>query len=286
MKQPEQPNEPFYPISKLYLFPRYDRRSWEKAHGRQAPPYDPNRRPKYWADPEAAQRSDANGQVEYDYFDFGAREFRKLSLSVNEAETPNLPGRYVYPKYEPAPTPAVVMNPGGSTSPINPVMLASRDEAEALAAELDADAVLEQDQFAGAFRIDWSGETRRIFMLRIGGQLYNAGLLLARKNRHGVGAPGEWTRGSSGQPIWIPKPQETGEDDRRPEVPMPIRPLLENEQLYLGNPFKVIVYRTDMDSEYNRPQDTVGFPPDVLTLLERIDSNIQQLLLLAMTERP
>jgi len=42
---------------------------------------------------------------------------------------------------------------------------------------------------------------------------------------------------------------------------------------------KVIVYRTDRESEFNRPDaGQPAFPPDVRTILERIDANLQQLL--------
>ncbi len=279
------PDEPYYPIDRLYLFDRYDRRSWERAFGEQAPPFDKSRRPKRWADTSALEGvAEPDSQfVEYDYFDLASRSFKKMRLSVQEAAAPNLPGAYVYPEYEPAPTPAVVRHPDGGASPINPLMLASREEAEALRKELGGDSVVESGLSAGPFQIDWRGEQRRMWGVRIGGQLYNAGLLLRRKYSHGVGAPGEWTFSPNGQPVWRPARRETGENDPRPEVPVPCRRLAPNEALYLDNPFQVIVYRTDRESEFNRTEaGAAGFPPDVRALLERIDANVQQLLAMSM----
>ncbi len=276
------PDEPFYPIDRLYLFDRFDRMSWERTFGEQAPPFDPARPPKRWADTSALEGvADADAKfVEYDYFDFGSRTFKKLRLTAREAATPNLPGAYVFPKYEPAPTPAVVRHPDRGASPLNPVMLSTREEAEALRQELGGESVVENTMSeAGPFRVDWQGERRRMWLVRIGNQYYNVGLLLARKYRYGVGAPGEWSFSPIGQPTWTPKRQATGENDPRPEVPVPTRTLAANEAIYLGHPMKVIVYRTDRESEFNRPDaGQPAFPPDVRTILERIDANLQQLL--------
>jgi len=283
-----QPDEPYYPIDRLYLFERFDRASWERTFGEQAPPYDPSRPPKRWADKSALDGvADPNTKlVEYDYFDFGSRTFKKLRLTAREAATPNLPGRYIYPAYEPEPTPAVVRHPNGGASPINPVMLSTREEAEALRQELGGDSVVENTVSPGPFQIDWLGEKRRMWAVRIGDQYYNAGLLLRRKYRYGVGAPGEWSFAANGQPVWRPKPQETGENDPRPEVPVPSRKLEPNEALYLGHPMKVIVYRTDRESEFNRPEGSrEAFPPDVRALLERIDANLQQLLMMHIVQQ-
>lgn len=282
-----QPDEAYYPIDRLYLFERHDRASWERTFGSQAPPFDPKRQRKYWADVEALDRvSSPKDTVEYTYFDFGSRTFATLRLPAQEAATPNLPGRYIYPEYDPAPTAAVVRNPDGGASPINPVMLATREQAESLRRELGGTSVVENTLSEGPFRIDWQGEQRRMWLIRIGERLYSAGLLLARKYRYGVGAPGSWSFAENGQPVWTPEPQETGENDSRPEVPMPCRQLLPNEALYLGNPFKVVVYRTDRESEFNRPDAAqAGFPPDLRATIERIDANLQQLLMLQMLER-
>lgn len=275
------PEEPFYPIDRLFLFDRFDRPRWERTFGQQAPPFDPSRPRKPWADTSALAGEKGPGAlVEYTYFDAGSREFRTMTLPAREAATPNLPGRYIYPEYVIAPTPAVIVNPDGVEDSLSPRMLCHRAEAEELARELGAQSVVESAfSAAGPFRIDWRGEQRRTWMIRLGDSLFGAALLLQRKYRDGVGAPGEWTAGAGNQPVWITRQPETGERDARPEVPIPCRPLAANEALYLDHPMKVIVYRTDRDSEYNRETPgAAAFPPDVRTLLERIDANLQHLL--------
>jgi hypothetical protein len=63
---------------------------------------------------------------------------------------------------------------------------------------------------------------------------------------------------------------------------MPCRALAGNEALYLGHPMKVVVFRTDKESEFN-PKEAVGsFPPDLRSVIERIDANLQQLLALSL----
>ena len=45
---------PIYGLENLYLYPRYQTRAdYQKATGQEPPPFDPNKRPKYWFDPTA-----------------------------------------------------------------------------------------------------------------------------------------------------------------------------------------------------------------------------------------
>jgi len=288
-KKLKVPDEPFYPIDRLYLFDRQDRLSWEKNFGEQAPPWDKRCRKKCWADTSVLAGVDDPdaSYVEYDYFDLSSRSFKKMKLTVREASRPNLPGRYVYPEYIIEPTPAVMMNPDGGEQPLNPRILCYKAEAEQVARELGAAAVVESKAFrSGPFVIHWNGEQRRMWLVRLGANYLSAAALVQAKAKNGVGAPGKWQVLESGQPVWIAEPQETGEHDPRPEVPIPCRRLAENEALYLGHPMKVVVYRTDMESEYNQPggADSGAFPADLRTTLERIDANVQQLLALAVMD--
>jgi len=291
--EPAVPNEPFYPIDRLYRFKRYDRASWEVEFGAQAPPWDPKRPKKYWADTSAVTNVEDpdNTPVVYDYFDFNTRSFKKMKLSASEAATPNLPGQYTYPAYVIMPTSAVMNDPDGGKTTLNPKILCYRTEAEEIAKELGADTVVQSQAFTtGPFTIDWNKEHRRIWLIRLGSNYLSAAALVQAKAKNGVGAPGKWQILESGQPVWIPEPLETGEHDPRPEVPVPCRPLAENEALYLGHPMKVIVYRTDMESEYNQAaapssDGTADFPADMRILLERIDANLQQLLALTIIQQ-
>jgi hypothetical protein len=272
-KQLQLPNEPYYPIERLWLFDRHTRATWEQTFGEQAPPWDKVRRIKRWADTTALEGVDdpANELIEYNYFDLTSRSFKKLVLTRQEAALPNLPGTYVYPKYVVEPTPAVVTGPPPlAPQPLRADLLSRKEEAQALAAELGVDEVVESQGFtSGPFRIEWKGESRRQWLVRIGPEYYNAGLLLKSKYANGIGAPGKWEQTPRG-PVWVSFAQDTGEQDVRPEIPIPCRPLDPREALHV-TPFGVLVYRKDIPSELN-PQ------PSSDAVLASIASDVKKLL--------
>ena len=287
---PDVPNEPYYGIERLWLFARHNRQTWEEQYGQQAPPWDKERRIKRWADTSvlAGIADPANTYVSYDVFDAADKKFKRLTLTVQEAATPNLPGEYVLPKWTPAATPAVVTGPGGE-QPLNPEIICLKEEAEALAEELGVGTVVESNSFTmGPFRIEWRGEKRRLWNIKIGANLHSAARLLRWKHGLGIGAPGHWVI-SNDQPVWTPHRAETQEWDPRPEVPVPCRPLTEREALYV-DPFQTVIYRTDKESPYNRqpvkaPAAQTGSPDTagLLEILLRVDGNVQQLLALELT---
>lgn len=56
---------PIYGLENLSIFPRYQtREDYRQATGQEPPPFDPNRRPKYWFDPKAKDSQRRN--VVYD----------------------------------------------------------------------------------------------------------------------------------------------------------------------------------------------------------------------------
>ncbi len=281
---PAVPDEPHYPVEALQIFDRHDRASWERAVGEQAPPWDPKRLTKTWADP-AARELAPDKKIKYNVFDHAARKFTEIELTAFEASTPNLKGAFIYPEYIVPSTPAVIVNPDGGEGALSPRMICYRTEAQELADELNATSVVENR--LGKFRLEWRGEQRRMWLIRLGANLHSAALLLLRKYRNGVGAPGKWIMESHGQPTWIAEQQETGVGVPG-EVPIPSRPLADNEALYLGHPMKVTVYRTDMESDFNKPDGggSTAFPADLRATLERIDMNLQQLLMLRLTGKP
>ena len=93
---------PIYGLENLYLFRRYQTRAdYQKATGQEPPPFNPNRRPKYWFDPTAKDSSRRN--VVYDNT-LVVSEFGKpipgpdgkpmldlLTLPKMEAATVNIP---------------------------------------------------------------------------------------------------------------------------------------------------------------------------------------------------
>jgi hypothetical protein len=262
------PDEPYYGIERLYLFDRFTRESFRKKMGQQAPPFDPGRRIKRWYDSTAKR-----GPYSYLCFNWDKKEFETYTITGEEAASINLPGKYEYPPYVVAPTPAVVVAPEGDPQPLNPDMLSYFSEATALAAELGG-FVRVTEELGGPFHIDWRGEVRRQFSVIVDGKAYNAGLLLKAKNAAGIGAPGKWQRTPTG-PVWVSEPQPTGEDDRRGEVPIPCRPLFPEEDLKI-TPFGVTVYRKDKDSELTRVESG-GLTPEQDRLLRQIAEGVEKL---------
>jgi hypothetical protein len=279
-KQLQLPDEAYYPIERLYLFDRHTRATWEQTFGEPAPPWDQARRIKRWADTTALEgvADPANELIEYNYFDLASRSFKKLVLTRQEAALPNLPGRYVYPKYVVEPTPAVVTGPPPlAPQPLRADLLSKKAEAEALAAELGADEVVEsQGLVSGPFQIVWNGETRRQYLVRIGAEFYNVGLLLKSKYAGGVGAPGKWEK-TPGGPTWISFAQDTGEQDVRPEIPIPCRLLDPREALHV-TPFGVLVYRRDIESELNPRPAAASSEAELLAVLGAIGRDVKKLL--------
>ena len=267
-----QSDEAYYPVETLQTHKRFDRASWKRQFKVQAPPYDPNRPPKAWVD--GAYRT---GTVEFNVFNRTTRQMETIKLRAEEASTPNLLGEYIYPKWIPASTPAITVHPYGGTTPISPNSICLRDEAEVLKDELGGTEILENRHVNNMFQISWQGEVRRIWMIRIAGQLQNAAGLLRRKYRFGVGAPGFWSV-SNGQPVWTSDKQETGEGVGG-EVLVPSRVLRDNEALYLDHPMKVVVYRTDMASAYNKSGegDGDGLTPIQWTMIQQTNQLVREI---------
>jgi hypothetical protein len=277
-KQLTVPNEPYYPVERLYLFDRYTRATWRQTFGEQAPPWNKERRIKRWAD------STAKGITRYTYFDWARKSFKQMELSEEEAKTPNLPGAFEYPKWIVAPTPAVVVGPGAlDPQPLNPQLLSSIQDALDLAKELGGTVQLPA-MWSGPFHVDWRGETRRNYNVVVGDNAYNVGLLLMHKYSQGVGAPGRWEMARTG-PVWVSEvPQDVGEQDIRPEIPIPCRPLDDRLEALKITPFGALVYRKDIESEINpKTQASEGIPSDLAEAIYRIDRNVMELLRLKLT---
>lgn len=249
---PAQPNEARYPIDRLNLFQRHNRDTFQKAFGQQAPPWDRAKPIKRWFDTGALEGSEdpQNDVVTYEGYDTGQKKWRRIALTVADASSINLPGAFVYPKRIVAPTPAVLVDPNGA-HPLNVNYLCTREEAQRLCDELQAEGIQESAAFTGPLQINWLGEQRRQWCVVWHGELRSAPQLLMYQTANGVGAPGKWDT-SSGSPIWISYMQDTGEQDVRPEVLMPTRKLLANERIDVGL-FGIAVVRTDKTQDQAAP---------------------------------
>lgn len=287
------PDHPYYPVSPtLELFDRETRATFTTKTGKQADAFDPNFQIKRWWDTRDYSNLGPTGLVEYLYFDPVAHGFKTMKMTQAEAARPNLPGVYSYPKYVIAPTPAVWVHTGPGDSSITPYdasLLCSEDEATEISKEINGGAPAEAPATLGQLLLEWNGETRRNWLIPWNGGHQQASLLLKAKNSAGVGAPGEWnlTKPASG-PLWQPAIQQTGVQDARPEIAIPVRALYSQEAL-APNFGQVLVIRTDMASPFN-PSPTAAptvLPVSVagsgvltdeqMQLLQRIDQNVFQL---------
>ena len=224
--------------------------------------------------------------VEYQYFDRVTRTYKTFTVSALEASLPNLPGKYVYPKYIVLPTDAVVVGPDGDGQPLNPNIICYKEEAAVVAVELGGH-VIESTSFSeGPFTIDWKGEVRRRWLIVFPNITCNAAALVRDRHSHGVDAPGEWTWvkvGPHKEPRWISHQQLTGDHDPRPEIPIPCRQLFPVEAIFIGFGGVPTIYRTDMESPYNpAPQAggvgglTTGQAGQLAAVLERVSAICKQ----------
>jgi len=264
-----------YPLRQRERFKRLTRTEWEVEHGEQPPLFDPTQKKKLWADPT----KDGGSRT---YLAFDRRKVEKsedwqkgmvqVRMNAAEATAVNIPGAYVYPTYEVLPTPAVVRAPDGSVQPLNAGHLCSKEEAELLRVELSADAIVRQG--INKFEFVWHGEARRLWLIRKGDRLWNAGLLSRNRHRGGVGAPGLWAF-PSGRPVFVNAKQVTNND--LDEVLVPITPLAGDEELRISPFGDVMVWQK------GTPGGDGGGSAVTLEYLKRIDSKLDQVLLGQMT---
>ena len=240
-KAPGQPDADSYGVSDLQLLPRLNRAIYAENVGSQATIWNKDLKIKRWAD-LTVKNDPLTDEYRYLYLVSDGRNaiVKENVITVGEALSVNLPGKYSWAKWEPAPVIGHVLAPDGTQTPISKDFVSTRLQAEEMKRELDAVEIIERS-FAGPFKLVYDArEDRRLFHIRLRGTAgklgnWNAvGLLLKAKYRQGVGAPGAWTA-SATDPRWVPKKSEApGEYDARPEVPIPIRALLSNEKAKLG----------------------------------------------------
>jgi hypothetical protein len=187
-------------------------------------------------------------------------------MPAAEAAALNIPGLVTYPAYVIPATDATI-----SGQPINADVLSNYQDAVNLAASwnLGSSAVFDSDPTFGPFLVTYpSDETRRQWMILFESVAQNVGVCLAAMYAQGIGYPGTWNL-SGTEPVWTPAPAPpdgitTGVPQAGTAVPVPVRPLLPNEEIIttLGG---AMIARTDMSSAVT---DTDGFgPADRATLL-------------------
>jgi hypothetical protein len=229
--QPTQPNQPQYQISTLNLFPVYTTRAaYQQATGQQAPPFDPTQPVKGWADPAPTGQP----YLVFDSTAVGTGYLNQLTLSSSQAAQLNLPGTYNYPAYVSPPTDAVEVGPFGPIGATSPDVVCLQTDAQALANELaplyPRQTLAVVQGTGGVFHYQYGLDPRRVWAIQAGNISLIAQQLIEAKNVHGVGAPGHWTLASTGL-NWIYDPPVSTAPPNSLTLPVPVRPLLPNEQI-------------------------------------------------------
>ena len=241
---PAQPNLLQYPISDLYLFPSYmDRAAYLAAVGTQAPPFNPALPVKEWVDP-------APGGQPYLMFDASASPTYTVELAIpaSAAGAVNLPGTYHYPAYAQTSTDAQMVGPYGSIGPVSPATICLQADAQTLATEFTAlygkTVTVVDNSAAGIYHVVYGTDPRKQWGLQVAaGPIFDfAQEFIEAAAEFGVGAPGHWTLASNNGnpptmlPGWVQDPQVTDAPADAVTLPVPIRPLLPNEQFRLVPP--------------------------------------------------
>lgn len=238
---PAQPAEASYPPDALKLFKKYTREKYLAEFGEQAPPWNPERPAKAWFD-SSAQKF-AGGKVTYNVIARdadGKFTMQPLLLDATEAATVNLPGVFVYPKYD---VPLSETTRAGHK--VYRFYLSLESEARALMALLGGTGLFDEGDTREYPAIYPADEPRRMWAFFVYGKPISTGILLQSKNSNGVGRGGHWVR-SGDDPVWLPDPPApTGLNDPRPPMPDPVRDLLTDE-LVVTDPmgFGVLVRRS------------------------------------------
>lgn len=206
--------------------------------------------------------------------------YRTQIITNAQAAVPNFPGQFSYSTYTPAPSGLRVLihDEAGAVVQVQPVpadTLAFHSDAQALIDELRAagvqgvsDTIQEQGVAPPMVTYDRDpNETRSILNIFVSGpagiQTLNVGRTIAAKFANGYElvpddanpgkfivkpAPGHWAQ-QGGAVQWASDlPTDTGEWDTRPELPVPARNLLVNEQLATGGMMSPdpLIRRTDV----------------------------------------
>jgi hypothetical protein len=229
----QKPDLAQYPLSTLLLFAELTREEYEAKYGEQPPAFDPNKPPKLWFD--TSER--AGNYTRYTISRDQKVSFLAYTMTNELAASVNLPGAYRYPRYEIAPTDAIVviMSADGSTVARLPVpagQLATLEQATRLAAALGG--TVEEDAGWFASSVQWGTETRRLYSIVVNGHKHNAGVLLQQQNANGIGAGGSWVEDGRGL-NWAPRAQITAPLDPEVQaVPVPCRMPDADEEICAG----------------------------------------------------
>jgi hypothetical protein len=212
---PQNPPEiagPTAPISALYIVGTMDRAEAEAA-GLAVPDPDPNLPAKAWVDLSPA--TEGPGAVAYLQLDPATGKQVRTYMPKSLARTFNLPGNGAPLVYPITDTPAT----WGANYPMDPLDLASDDEAANLARALNGTVVPMH-----FYRYSPNGEPRKPLGIQLGNDVYAVGRLLKEKYEAGPNAQ----LFLQGRPVWVAPPAEKPAEGN---VPVPMRALTPNETI-------------------------------------------------------
>lgn len=245
---PAQPDLPRYPLSALALTRLYDRAEYEAAFGMQPPPFDPTRPIKRWVITDAVI-----GPTTYLFWDGKSQSIGKFVASKQGAAAVNISGAYRYPKWVNDPESSARVQSDAGVQPINGLSLVRPEDAELVATELRRDLnditiqAVQTNPGSGPFRVLWNTETRRRFVIIVGGIARMAESLVSQRYERGVGHPGKWIMDGA-EPRFVPAQVATEPPPNAEEIPVPLRALLPNERIEVSPFAGPVVVRADMES--------------------------------------
>lgn len=174
---PVQPEQLTYSTADLELFSYPNpanpnssvltRALYLSLNGVQAPPYDPTNPTRNWYDQSPAPGYPAAGSYLVVEVKGTSASIASIAVPANVA-VPNLSGPYQYPAWVNSPTTVALLSlpdePGGPT-PLNPDLLISLADAEAVLAALPAGSTI--SEYAEDEQVIWGTETRRQYTVSV-----------------------------------------------------------------------------------------------------------------------
>ncbi len=226
-----QPQSSSYSVTELELLPTYDRASYLKATGTQAPPFDITKPAKSWFD------STASGNVTYQVFNGSPASpaFLSVTMPASQANVVNLPGLPTFLPYTPHVSNITIVANGQNQSGYSGVYQSTFDEALALMNEIgDSSLVINTGTgpiFPGStFVYTKIDPSNPVSIYKLNNQ--NVGLMLQQRNAKGVGFPGSWgQKDSQGNYTFTPAVLNDGSTSTMGSIGVPSRALLPNEKL-------------------------------------------------------
>lgn len=263
---PAQPKDARYGVEKLYLTPVLTREKYFELFGEEAPYYDPARKPKRWFFSDVVEGSEdpANELIQFLVWDPNKRAIVPLIMTKLEASLPNIPGVVKFQEYKNSETTsAKLFGPtgegGDGYSPLNGRYLVDPIVAGTVLKEINKDLgtkfVAELNPDPWPWKTVYGSETRRNLNFVSGDEVRSAALVLEHRFRNGLGHPGKWVREKDGELTFELLVVPSGSGDPRPEVNIPVRPLLPNERIE-STPFGSTIVRTDLTT--NEPAPGTG----------------------------